>query len=186
MPCQPHLQAEEGARQGQRLPRRVKAAPGDLPAAGQQNRDEVSLSGQETSIMPATSSLQRRLSSLPRQRPAGPAGAVRKDPSEERTISRAHHAAAHSPVGLAPWPPHPTSRLPASGPTDSLQGRLETWGGLLHPRSAHSLLFPAAPQAFLTHNPMSFLIPSNIPFLMHAHNHFFSSRSLSWFQEEET
>lgn len=136
--------------------------------------------------MPATSSLQRRLSSLPRQRPAGPAGAVRKDPSEERTISRAHHAAAHSPVGLAPWPPHPTPRLPASGPTDSLQGRLETWGGLLHPRSAHSLLFPAAPQAFLTHNPMSFLIPSNIPFLMHAHNHFFSSRSLSWFQEEET
>lgn len=125
--------------------------------------------------MPASSSLQRRFSSLPRQHPPGSSGAIGKDPGEEWRVSRAHHTAACSLVGLTPPPPRSTPHLPASTPANSLQGQLETWGGLPHPHGAPSLLFPAAPQAFFTHNPMSFPISPNIPFLMRACNNFFFS-----------
>ncbi|XP_027643097.1 BRD4-interacting chromatin-remodeling complex-associated protein-like [Falco peregrinus] len=104
------------------------------------------------------------------QHPAGPTGTVRKDPSEEQAFSGAHRAAACSPFGLAPWLPHPTPCLPTSRPAASLQD--VGWPPPAH--SAPPLLFPAAPQAFLSHNPMSFPTPSNIPILTHTCKHFFS------------
>lgn len=91
--------------------------------------------------------------------PAGPAGTMRKDSSEEQTVSRSHHTALD---GLTPWLPHPAPCLSASHLANSLQGQLEMRGGLPHP----ALPLPSTslhhPQRYLI---LGFPIPSDIPVL---------------------